>query len=196
MNEDGQISWKNEKKFIKALKKGDEWAYRRLYRDFAPKIGSFAKTYFGTDDVDDIVQEVMFRVFKGIKKFKGNSSLSTWIYRITMNVCNTYYEKYKKKNEKVFSVETDDTEDIEVDIPDKETDVQKEVESEILYEKINKALEKLPERDRVLIKLRDIDELSYQEIADILNIPEGTVKSRLHNARKLFQKILKEEGIV
>ncbi|MBT1247073.1 MULTISPECIES: RNA polymerase sigma factor [unclassified Thermosipho (in: thermotogales)] len=193
--DNSQISWEGEKKFIDALKKGEEWAYRRLYREYAPKIGSFAKTYFGTDDVDDIVQEVMLRIFKGIKKFKGNSSLSTWIYKITLNVCNTYYEKFKKKSEKVFSVENDE-EDIEADIPDKEKDVQKEVESELLYEKINKVLEKLPENERILIKLRDIDEMSYLEIADILSIPEGTVKSRLHNARKKFKKILKEEGIV
>jgi RNA polymerase sigma-70 factor (ECF subfamily) len=193
---EGQIVWSDEKNFIKALKKGEEWAYRRLYREYAPKIGAFARSYFGTDDVDDVIQEVMLRIYKGIKKFKGDSSLSTWIYRITVNVCNTLYEKYKKKNEKTFSVENNNSEDdVEIDIPDKETDVQKEVTQEILYEKILKALEKLSEKERVLIRMRDIDGLSYSEIAEILGIPEGTVKSRLHNAREKFKKILEEEGI-
>lgn len=195
-NNESQIGWNNEKKFIKALKRGEEWAYKKLYREYAPKIGSLAKSYFGTDDVDDIVQEVMLKIFKGIKKFKGNSSLSTWIYRIALNTCNTLYEKNKKKYEKTFSVENNEDEELEIDIPDKEKDVQKEVTNEILYEKILKALDKLSERERVLIKLRDIDGLSYQEISNILDIPEGTVKSRIHNARKKFQKILEEEGIV
>ncbi|MBO8161032.1 MAG: RNA polymerase sigma factor [Thermosipho sp. (in: Bacteria)] len=193
---DSQINWNNEKAFIKALRKGEEWAYRKLYRDYAAKIGSFARTYFGTDDVDDIIQEVMMRVFKGIKKFKGNSSLSTWIYRITMNVCNTLYEKYKRKNEKVFSIHNSNDDEKEYEIVDTERDVQKEVQDEILYEKIMEILEKLPEKERVLIKLRDVDGLPYSEIAKILDIPEGTVKSRLHSARGKLKKALKEEGFI
>ncbi|QTA38886.1 RNA polymerase sigma factor [Thermosipho ferrireducens] len=182
--------------FIEALKSGKEWAYRKLYREYAPKIGSLARTYFNTDDVDDVIQEVMLRIYKGIKKFKGHSSLSTWIYRITINVCNSLYEKYKKKNEKTFSVESSGDENKEIQIEDFNKDVQREVELEILYEKILEILEKLPEQERILIKLRDIDELSYSEIANILNIPEGTVKSRLHNARAHLKKAIKEAGLL
>lgn len=191
-----QKKWNDEKEFIKALKRGEELAYRKLYREYAPKIGAFARTYFGTDDIDDVVQEVMLRIFKGIKKFKGNSSLSTWIYRITMNVCNTLYEKYKKKNEKVFSVQNDEDGEREIEIVDPRRDVYREVQQELLYEKILDILEKLPEKERILIKLRDIDGLSYSEIAKILDIPEGTVKSRLHSAREKLKKALKEEGFI
>lgn len=191
---DSQKNWENEKEFIKALKRGEEWAFRKLYREYAPKIGAFARTYFGSDDIDDVIQEVMMRVYKGIKKFKGNSSLSTWIYKITMNVCNTLYEKNKKKNEKVFSVQNDDEEN-DIDIVDTDKNVQKEVHKELIYEKIMEIIEKLPEKERLLIKLRDIDGLPYGEIAEILGIPEGTVKSRLHSAREKLKKYLEEEGL-
>lgn len=192
---DSQKNWDNEIEFIQALKRGEEWAFRKLYREYAPKIGAFARTYFGTDDIDDVIQEVMMRVYKGIKKFKGNSSLSTWIYKITMNVCNTLYEKNKKKNEKVFSVQNDEEEN-DIEIVDTEKNVQKQVQQELLYERIMEIIEQLPEKERLLIKLRDIDGLPYSEIAEILEIPEGTVKSRLHSAREKLKKLLKEEGLV
>ena len=192
---DSQKKWENEIEFIKALKRGEEWAFRKLYREYAPKIGAFARTYFGTDDIDDVIQEVMMRVYKGIKKFKGNSSLSTWIYKITMNVCNTLYEKNKKKNEKIFSVQNDEEEN-DIEIVDTEKNVQKQVQQELLYERIMEIIEQLPEKERLLIKLRDIDGLPYSEIAEILEIPEGTVKSRLHSAREKLKKLLKEEGLV
>jgi len=192
---DSQKNWDNEIEFIKALKRGEEWAFRKLYREYAPKIGAFARTYFGTDDIDDVIQEVMMRVYKGIKKFKGNSSLSTWIYKITMNVCNTLYEKNKKKNEKIFSVQNDEEEN-DIEIVDTEKNVQKQVQQELLYERIMEIIEQLPEKERLLIKLRDIDGLPYSEIAEILEIPEGTVKSRLHSAREKLKKLLKEEGLV
>lgn len=82
---------------MEALKKKENWAYELLYREFAPKIGSIAKSYLNTDDVDDVVQDVFVRIFKGIKKFRGDSKLSTWIYRIAVNVCKDYLQKYKKE---------------------------------------------------------------------------------------------------
>ena len=88
-----------EAELIKALKRRDENAYRYLYREYAPRIGGLARTYMAIDDVEDVVQEVMIRVFKSIKKFRGDSKLSTWIYRISVNVCNTMIQKNHVKKE-------------------------------------------------------------------------------------------------
>jgi RNA polymerase sigma-70 factor (ECF subfamily) len=182
----------NEKKLVEALKKKENWAYELLYREFAPKIGSIAKSYLNTDDVDDVVQDVFVRIFKGIKKFRGDSKLSTWIYRIAVNVCKDYLQKYKKRNEFLTDFQESDNEDEIYIQPQARENVLEEVLRSITAEKVQEALEKLSPEDRLLIKLRDIDGLSYEEIASVLQKPVGTVKSRLHYARKRLGKLLKE----
>lgn len=176
--------------FLKGLRRGEDWAYRWLYQEYAGKIGSVARAYLGADDVDDVVQEVMLRVFKGVRKFKGDSKLSTWIYRITINVCKDYLSKYKRRNE----VLTDFAEDEEGTVPHpvSESDTILQATEEIAYEKIMDAIEKLSSDDRLLIKLRDVDGLSYEEISQIVDKPVGSVKSSLHYARKRLKKLLEE----
>ncbi|MEJ5229576.1 MAG: sigma-70 family RNA polymerase sigma factor [Pseudothermotoga sp.] len=179
-----------DEELLRGLRHGEDWAYRLLYREYAGKIGSVARTYLGADDVDDVVQEVMLRIFKGVKRFKGDSKLSTWIYRIAINVCKDYLAKYRKRNE----VLTDFAEDEEGSVPHpvSETDTILQAAGEITYERIMDAIEKLSADDRLLIKLRDVDGLSYEEISQIVDKPVGSVKSSLHYARKRLQKLLEE----
>jgi len=180
----------NEKQLVEALKRGEKWAYEKLYSEYAPRIGSVAKSFLGADDVDDVVQEVMIRIFKGIKKFRGDSQLSTWIHKITVNVCKDMLMKYKKRRE----ILTDFSENEEGPYyqPKAHEDVFRDTFNEITIEKVLKAIERLSPEDRLLIKLRDIDELSYEEISKIMGKPLGTVKSRLHYARKRLREILEE----
>ncbi len=179
-----------DQEIIDGLRKRENWAFEILYRDYAGRIGSVAKAYLGSDDVDDVVQEVMIRVLKGIKKFKGDSKLSTWIYRITVNVCKDFLSRYKKRGE-IFTDFSED-EDMALPHPASDIDTSATAASEIEYEQILDALEKLPADDRLLIKLRDIDGLSYEEIAQILGKPVGSVKSSLHYARKRLRTLLEE----
>ncbi|AEH51002.1 RNA polymerase sigma factor [Pseudothermotoga thermarum] len=177
-----------DEEIVEGLKKGENWAFEFLYKNYAGKIGSVAKAYLGSDDVDDVVQEVMFRIFKGIKKFKGDSKLSTWIYRITVNVCKDFLSRYKRRSE----ILADFTEDEETSLPHPPSDIDTSdvATGEIEYEKILEAMEKLPAEDRLLIKMRDIDGLSYEEISQILGKPVGSVKSSLHYARKKLRRLL------
>ncbi len=181
----------DEERFIKALKNGEEWAYERLYYEYAPRIGGIAKSFLGYDDVDDVVQEVMMRIYKGIKKFRGDSKLSTWIHRIAVNVCKDILEKRKKRKEILTSFPEDDEDSGEyLHHPVSDSNVIEEALEEINYERILEKLNALSEENRLLIKLRDIDGLSYEEIAKIMNKPVGTVKSRLHYARKKLRELL------
>jgi RNA polymerase sigma-70 factor (ECF subfamily) len=179
-----------DEELVEGLRRGDEKAFRILYREYAGKIGSIAKSYLGSDDVDDVVQDVMLRIFKSIRKFKGDSKLSTWIYRIAVNVCKDYLAKYKRRSE----VLTDFAEDEEhpSQHPVSEIDTEESVTGELEYERIMDALEKLSAEDRLLIKLRDVDGLSYEEISKIVSKPIGSVKSSLHYARKRLKKLLEE----
>ena len=184
----------DEKNFVEALKHGEEWAYERLYDEYAPRIGGIAKSYLGYDDVDDIVQEVMMRIFKGIKNFRGDSKLSTWIHRIAVNACKDALNKKKKKKE-IFTnfIEDSDEEGFSY-MAFEDSNLVEEALEEMNYNSIMEALEKLSPENRLLIKLRDIDGMSYEDIAKILGKPVGTVKSRLHYARKKLKELVEGGG--
>ncbi|MFN6991200.1 MAG: RNA polymerase sigma factor [Fervidobacterium sp.] len=185
-----QNNWENEIEFVRALTKGDENAYRQLYRLFASKIGALAKSYLGTDDVDDIVQEVFVRIFKSVKKFRGESKLSTWVYRITVNVCNNVYKKFKNK---VISLDVSNEEDEEyVYKYATEEDIKRDYADTILYEKLRKIVESFSPEDRAILFMKEIDGLTYDEIGKILEKPEGTIKSRLHYIKERIRKELGE----
>ncbi|MEN3043475.1 MAG: RNA polymerase sigma factor [Fervidobacterium sp.] len=187
----GQNTWKDENLFIKALSKGEEEAYRYLYKNYAPKIGALVKSYLGSDDIDDVIQEVFLRIYKNIKKFRGESKLSTWIYRITVNVCNNVYKKLKSKGIILDITESNESDEYTYQFPTEE-DVKKNVTDEILYEKLRKILDTLNPEDRALLFMKEIDGLTYEEIGNILKKPEGTVKSRLHYIKEKIRKALEE----
>ena len=184
----------DEKKLIDGLKKKKVWAYEVLYDEYAPRLGSVVKSYLGYDDVEDVIQEVFIKVFKNVRKFRGDAKLSTWLYRIAVNVCKDTLVKRKRNNE--FLTDFRESEDKVAFEPPATTNVFREVMDEISFEELMSVVERLAEDDRLLIKLRDIDDLSYEEIADILGKPFGTVKSRLHYARKRLKELLEEVGYI
>lgn len=188
----GQINWKNEHALIAALKKGDEEAFRYLYRTYGPKIGALAKGYLGVDDIDDIVQDVILKIFKGIKKFREDAKLSTWIYKITINVCNNVYKKFKHR-ETLLEMSDSYSEDEPQSQYSTEEDLRKAVMDEVLYQKLREAIEKLSPEDRAILYMKEIENLTYEEISEVLGKPVGTIKSRLHYVKEKLKKELKEE---
>ncbi|MDN5343798.1 MULTISPECIES: RNA polymerase sigma factor [Oceanotoga] len=176
----------NENKFIQLLKKGDEKAFETLYNEYASKIYGLLRSYLKEDEIEDALQDVYVRIYRGIKGFKQRSKLSTWIYKITVNTAKNYLKKQKKNYLSLdFNLEKNK-------FTSKEN-VEKDVFDEIDYEFILNSIEKLPPLDKTIIKLRDIEGLSYYEISKIIDKPVGTVKSRLHYSRKKLQKIIEED---
>lgn len=192
MSNDCWVIFLDEQKLIEGLKKKKTWAYEALYDDYAPKLGSVIKSYLGSDDVDDIIQEAFIKVFKNIKKFRGDSKLSTWLYRIAVNLCKDLISKRKKSKEYLVDLQEDD--ESPAFEPPAPNNVFQEVMSDLSYEELSEIMLRLSEDDRLLIKLRDIEDLSYDEIAAILDRPVGTIKSKLHYARKRLRDLLQEVG--
>ena len=132
-------------------------------------------------DREDLCQEVFLKVFKSLKHFRGEASVKTWVYRITVNTSLSYLKK-KKRNEalmsalSVFNVFSADDKQIELD------------------EDVFKPLGKLNPRQRMVLILADIEDQSLDNIADMLNVPVGTVKSNLHRAREIVKKELEKNG--
>jgi RNA polymerase sigma-70 factor (ECF subfamily) len=185
----------NEKKLIERLKNKDTEAFEELYNEYASKIYATLRKYVDQSEIEDALQEVFFKIFKGIHTFRGDSKLSTWIYQITINVGKDFIRKKKKNLVENVDLIENYSEGVGIQ-PEADVNVSNEVLDEMQMEKINKVMEKLSEEDRILIKLRDIDGLSYDEIAKKLDKPLGSIKSRLHYARKKLQKLLKEENLV
>jgi RNA polymerase sigma-70 factor (ECF subfamily) len=145
------------------------------------------------DDAEDLAQEVFVRAFASIKSFRRESNLRTWLYRIATNLCIDKYRRKGVEKQFVTSLEREDPEDEEpnpIDIPDNKYDPERMYEHSELQMKIQKALLKLPEKQRAVILLFDLEGMSYEEIAKVVDCPVGTVKSRLFNARLQLRKLL------
>jgi len=184
-----------EQKLIEGLKRSDSNAYSELYREYAEKIGGIARSYLGVDDVEDVVQEVFIKIYKNIKKFRGDSSLSTWVYRITVNVCKDMLGKKQRRREILTNFGEQEDEDTRNNIrePVDDSMPSDELMKTLSAEEISKAIDSLSKEDKLLINLREIEGMSYEQIAEIMDKPVGTIKSRLHYARERLKNILENK---
>ena len=182
----------SEKNLLERAKSGDIAAFEQLIDSYQRKIFNIALRMLGNyDDAGDLTQEVLIRIYRSIRSFKEQSSFSTWIYRITTNVCLD--EIRKRKNRKVISLDEEikfDDGDMKRQIESDEPTPEETAETEDLKKIVNDAIARLNEEHRIVIVLRDIQGLSYEEIADVLKCPEGTVKSRINRARQALKNIL------
>lgn len=179
-----------EQEFIKELKAGSERAFSRLINENQTKVYRIALSIVKNhSDAEDIAQEVFIRIYTSISSFKGNSSLATWIYKITYNRSLDFL---KKNNKKMKTTKTlDDPEDAELlTLAGEKFIPEKEFEDKQMKEDIHTALQKLPEDQRQLIELKDIHGFSYEEIMEITGLKDGTMKSRLNRARTSLRKML------
>lgn len=182
-----------EKLLLEKAKAGDVAAFEELIENYQKKIFNIAFRIVGNyDDANDLAQEVLIRIYKSIGSFKEQSSFSTWIYRITTNVCLD--DIRKRKNRKVVSLD----EEIHVDDGEVKRQIisddplpEETVERAELRELVAKAIQSLSEEHRLVIVMRDLQGFSYEEIARILKCPEGTVKSRINRARLALRNVLK-----
>ncbi|AXO79814.1 RNA polymerase sigma factor [Olleya aquimaris] len=184
-----------ETQFIEALKTQSRAAFTRLLQDYEQKVfGTCLSFVPNKEDAEDIAQEVFVEVFNSINKFKGDSKLSTWIYRITTNKCLELIRKRKTKKRFAF-LQSLSGDDYTLDKASYFTEInhpglvleQKEI-SETLFLAINK----LPETQRLVFTLNKIDDKSYKEIAEITNKSIGSIESLLFRAKKNLQNILEE----
>jgi len=185
----------NEQYLLRKAKAGDVAAFEELVESYQKKLFNLAYRIVGNpEDAADMVQEALIRIFRSIAKFKEQSSFSTWIYRITTNVCLD--ELRKRKNKKEFSLDQEiHGEDGDMKRQIKSDDILPDnaAEREELREIVNSAINSLPEDQRVVISLRDIQGLTYTEISQVLDCPEGTVKSRINRARNALKNVLSQK---
>ncbi len=184
----------NDEELVKRVKNGDIDAFEEIIAKYEKRVfGLIYNVIKNENEIEDVAQEVFMKVYKNIDKFKGNSSLYTWIYRITANLCLDYI---KKKKEVIYIDEKLQLDDGEVDfqIPSNEKLQDELYEEKELKEKLQKSIAKLPEKQQMMIILRDIKGFSYEEISEILEMKLGTVKSQINRARLKLKELLEKDG--
>jgi len=171
----------NEKEIIREILKGNTDKFSYFVEKYENQIFNLCLSIVkNKDDALDLTQEAFLLAYKNLKNFKGKSSFSTWIYRIAYNLSINFV---KRKGEFLTILDRDE-EDLEFQIEDKTSSIWEEIEKEERMKIIEDCLNKLKDSDRVIIELREIENLSYEEISEILSLPIGTIKSRLFRARE------------
>jgi RNA polymerase sigma-70 factor, ECF subfamily len=170
---------------------GDEFAYIELVNRYRDKLNNFIYYFLGDIEIaEDIVQDTMIKLYEKKHYYKEIAKFSTWIYTIAKNLAKS--ELRKKKRRKTFTLSELSKNKTDYDLVDMSTKVEKDIESEYDVKKIKSAIHNLPDSSRTVIILRDIEKLSYNEISSIVEVPIGTVKSRINRARIQLQLELKD----
>ncbi len=188
----------DEASFVQRLRARDERAFNVLVRTYEGRVfGLILRMIGNRAEAEDLAQEVFVQVFKAIDQFRGDSKLSTWVYRITVNICKNRYKYLQRRHtnqqqeleplaERVPMSNARGTTVGEVARPD-ELLVGRQVERAVQ----NAILQLEPDFREALV-LRDVEDLNYEEIAQITGVPEGTVKSRIHRARAQLRALVEQ----
>lgn len=186
----------NEAQIIEKICSGDSAAFEQFMHAYEKKVYTMALRMTGSaEDAFDLSQEIFLRVYRSIGLFRMESSLSTWIYRLSSNACIDYLRRRKKHPELPLVSEQDDGDSCENDIADSRFSPESEYDKTELREQLSRAILRLSAEHRQVVVLRDINGLSYAEIADSLDLEEGTVKSRLFRAREQLRRLMTSGNI-
>ena len=175
----------------RAAAKGNTLAFEELVRLHEKKVYALALRMCGnSEDAADVAQEAFLSAWRGLPSFRGEAGFSTWLYRLTSNAAIDQLRKGKRQREEASL----DDGDLPLDVPDRQPGPQEAVESAELQRAVADGLRELSEDHRQILLLREYQGLSYDEIAQALEVDLGTVKSRISRARRALRKILLERG--
>ncbi|HEY3294441.1 MAG TPA: sigma-70 family RNA polymerase sigma factor [bacterium] len=175
---------------ILAFQNGDVSAFEEIVRRYRDPLFNFVVRLLGDAFFsEDIVQETFLRVYRNRHRYHQVAKFSTWIYTIASNLAKTELRRRKVRN--FFSISSKGEDEKDYDLVDTSSDIERDVDGALKSEIILKEINALPYHFKEAVLLRDIQDLSYEEISQILNVPLGTVKSRVNRGRSRLQKRLK-----
>jgi RNA polymerase sigma-70 factor (ECF subfamily) len=183
----------DERRFIERLQSRDERAFLELVQLYQGRVYKLVLRMLGRrDEAEDMAQEVFVQVFKAISTFRGDSRLSTWVYRIAVNLCKNrikYLSRRKSEAQEEYQAGAEKSE-LALGRGATTADVARPdhmVEGYQLERIVEHAIAGMEPDFREILVLRDVEELTYEELCEITGLPDGTVKSRLHRARALLK---------
>jgi len=166
---------------IERCLRGDQHAWEVIVHQHWRKVFNVAYKFVGRHDAaEDLAQDIFLKIFKSLETFDRRANFQTWLISVSRNLCIDHYRSVRKERETIDrQVNADDLAPASKEVPPDTA-----LEQRDLAVLLRRALERLPESLRTAVVMRDIQELSYQEIADRLGLPEGTVKSRINRGRR------------
>ena len=180
----------DEKALIGQILAGDQDAFARLVQAYQKPVYNLClRMVSNPTDAEDLAQEAFVKAWRGLRFYKHEAAFSTWLYRLTSNVCIDFLRRQKKT---VSLTVEEDAPDLEV--PDAAPLPEEQVLNKEKQHAVAAAMAQLEEEYRLALTLRVVDDLTYEQIAEVLGIKLGTVKSRIARARERMRKMLRENG--
>lgn len=179
---------------VERVQGGDTQSFETLVRRYQSRVyNQVCRMVRDREDAADLTQEVFLKVYGSLNRFRGQASFQTWLYRVTMNLCVDRHRRGQRAPQIAASLDAPmDTDDGEVDrdVADWNDNPEGDLLTVELKHKVREAVLQLSDKLRAVVVLHDLQGCSYEEIAAALDIPLGTVKSRLFNARAALRELL------
>ena len=185
-----------EAKIIRAVLDGNTNAFEDLVLEYQDRVYHIAlKMTSSQEDAFDLSQETFLKAYRTLGSFRGESGFGSWLYRMCANLCIDFLRKRKRRGqEQILSLDETDEVGRPRELPDLRYEPQRELERKEQRMQVREGLRRLPEEQRLILILRDVEGLSYQEISETLSIELGTVKSRIYRARARLAALLASDG--
>ena len=180
---------------VERAQRGDKHAFELLVVKYQRKLARLLSRFIrDASEVEDVTQEAFIKAYRALPSFRGESAFYTWLYRIGINTAKNYLVAMGRRAPTVTGVDNEEAEDIEQGDQLKDLNTpESQMMSRQIAETVNQTLQELPEELRTAITLREIDGLRYEEIAQIMNCPIGTVRSRIFRAREAIAERLRPQ---
>jgi RNA polymerase sigma-70 factor (ECF subfamily) len=176
-----------ERQLVRLAQEGSPAAFEELVTKYQSKVFSMALSFTrNREAADDLAQEVFLKAYLALPRFHGKSEFGTWLYRISIN----HIKDYLRKKGRAKEVSLDDVHEIAFSNKEQTERAEQDRETEARRTLVQRFVQGLPEKYRVIVTLRDIQGLAYEQISQTLHLSPGTVDSRLHRARKMLRKKL------
>lgn len=184
-----------DRQLVERAQRGDKKAFELLVVKYQRKLARLLSRFIrDSSEVEDVTQETFIKAYRALPSFRGDSAFYTWLYRIGINTAKNYLVAMGRRAPTMTGVDNEEAEDIEQGEQLKDLNTpENQMISRQVAETVNSTLQELPEELRTAITLREIDGLSYEEIAQIMNCPIGTVRSRIFRAREAIAERLRPQ---
>jgi len=184
-----QSNQETDQQLVNRVQRGDKRAFDLLVLKYQHKIFGLVSRYIrDADEIQDVAQEAFIKAFRALPNFRGDSAFYTWLYRIAINTAKNYLVA-RSRRPPATDIDVDDAEYFEVQSPLKDIESpENSLYGQELKRVVETAIKHLPEDLRTAVTLREFDGLSYEDIAEVMECPVGTVRSRIFRAREAIDK--------
>jgi RNA polymerase sigma-70 factor (ECF subfamily) len=183
-----------DQQLVERVQRGDKRAFDLLVLKYQHKIFGLVSRYLrDSDEIQDVAQEAFIKAYRALPRFRGDSAFYTWLYRIAINTAKNHLMS-KSRRPPTSDIDVEDAQYFDGDSPLRDIEnPENALYGEELKQVVNQAMNKLPEDLRTAVTLREFEGLSYEDIADVMECPVGTVRSRIFRAREAIDREVKRQ---